>query len=94
MMKVGRLPGLPHPVGSRHSQALHLLGGNGGRGAMEQPVEQQLERGARLRAEIDLAAVRHDESLPDAERNDVRLILQILLAEQPAALQDVLARIA
>ena len=39
-------------------------------------------------AEVHLAAQRHDVALADAERDDVGLVAQELLAEQPAALED------
>ena len=54
------------------------------------PLKSSLNVARGCVAEIDLAAVGHDVALADAERHDVGLILQVLLAEQPAALQDVL----
>ena len=58
------------------------------RRTVEHRVEQQLERRARLGAEVHLAAHRHDVALADAERDDVRLIAEEILAEQPAALKN------
>ena len=61
---------------------------------MEHAIEQQLEGRTRLCAEVDLTAVSHDIPFTGAEGDHVGLILQVFLAKQPSALQDLLARVA
>src|SRR4029079_1985767 len=62
------------------------------RRTVEHRVEDQLEGRTRLRPEVDLAAHRHHVALADTEGDDVRLIAEEILAEEPAALQDRAAR--
>src|SRR5262245_5877872 len=89
------VPPIALPRSARRDRSRRVGGGHERGRAVEHRVEQQLVGRASLRAEIDLAPHRHHVALADAERDDVRLIAEEVLAEQPAALEDLaLPRIA